>query len=99
MPCSKDCKGCLCHVKAPCDHHTDGHLDDSLEAEADRTEKRQMKEFFFGPLRTYNGLNSDESRRSIWACSVWLKEGRFVDHEWVTDDGRTYFCAHCGLPK
>ena len=30
-------------------------------------------------------------------CSTWLAEGRVICHEAVTEDGKNYYCAHCGV--
>jgi hypothetical protein len=30
-------------------------------------------------------------------CSTWLREGLFMNHESVTANGSSYFCAHCDV--
>jgi hypothetical protein len=29
-------------------------------------------------------------------CKCWLDEGRIIQCEWITDDGKSWVCAHCG---
>lgn len=30
-------------------------------------------------------------------CPEWLAEGRIIVHEFITDDGETYFCSQCSV--
>ncbi len=42
-------------------------------------------------------IRKTDVRRQGETCSAWLKEGRVIPHEPITDGGKEYFCAHCGV--
>ncbi len=62
MNCPDDCGGCRCHVKIPCEHCL--YHSTAPESLADDEYRERLKEFFFGPIKTYKSLFIDTEKKN-----------------------------------
>lgn len=66
-----------------------------LRLEARRRQRKSRRKPLWHLKIEAMRAEEERKRENSGLCPAWTPEGRAFPHEWVTEDGKHYSCAHC----